>query len=61
MILLVFLKINDFIKILEVISNELSNRNPNFFKVLESINNIGVKFRNNRVIAMCIKEILEKS
>lgn len=52
---------NDFIKILEVISNELSNRNPNFFKVLESINNIGVKFRNNRVIAMCIKEILEKS
>ena len=52
---------NDFIKILEVISNELSNRNPNFFKVFESINNIGVKFRNNRVIAMCIKEILEKS
>ena len=48
---------NDFIRILEILSNELSNSNPSAFNVLESIDNIGVKFRNNRYVAMYIKRI----
>lgn len=48
---------NDFIRILEILSNELSNSNPSAFNVLESIDNIGVKFRNNRRVAMYIKRI----